>query len=199
MPLESRPYERRVKKSILIDHAMELHTGATDCVLQAGGHVGVWPNRLTEYFNEVYTFEPHLDNYRELLKNTEGKDQIKAYNWALGFSPRAGQLKFSDKSTGMHHIAQEGDQDVGIVSIDWFCEKFDVRPDALFLDVEGYELFVLMGAERTIKENLPLISCEENECGKRYGVKPGELAEWLSRFGYNMRRKYKKDLIFCPS
>lgn len=199
MQLEERPYERRVKKSRLIDHAMALHSGSTDCVIQAGGHVGVWPNRLVEYFNTVYTFEPHPDNYAALLENTKGKNQIKAYKMALGDGWRTDSLKFSDKSTGMHYIAHGGDAIVNMTSIDLFCKEHNLFPGAIFLDVEGFELFALLGAEKTIKRNAPLITCEENECGKRYGVKPGEITKYLKKFGYKMARKYKKDLIFCKT
>jgi len=198
MQLEDRPYERRVKKSVLIDHAMRLHDGSTDCVIQAGGHVGVWPNRLTEYFDKVYTFEPHPDNYQELLKNTEGCDQIHPFSWGLGDSVRFRSLKSSTKSSGMHHIDPDGDGiPTHVISIDWFCDRHKLNPGALFLDVEGYELFVLHGAESTIRRNYPLIVCEENEACKRYGLDYGVLAKWLAGIGYEMKRKYKKDLIFC--
>lgn len=197
--MEPRPYERRVKNSILIDHAMKLHKGPTNCVLQAGGHVGVWPNRLTEYFDQVFTFEPHPDNYKELIKNIKVKDQIIAFEWALGGSVGVKNLKSSTKSTGMHHIDINGDKTVHVTSIDWFCNEYNIIPNAIFLDIEGYELLALMGGEETISKHKPLISCEENAACLRYGIKHGELAEWLAKFGYKLGRKYKKDLIFCPS
>lgn len=198
MKLEEWPYERRVKKSILIDHAMKLHKGPTNCVIQAGGHVGVWPNRLTEYFDEIHTFEPHAHNYPELLRNINGDENIYAYPWALGDTYCIRQLKSSTKSSGMHHIDKEGD-DVLMVSIDWFCSKHSAKPNALFLDIEGYELYALKGAIEIIKEMKPLIVCEENATCERYGFKEGDLAKWLSDYGYKLGRKYKKDLIFWQS
>lgn len=195
--LEPNPYERRVKKSILIDHAMNFHVGDRKCVIQAGGHVGVWPNRLVEYFDEVHTFEPHPDNYTELVKNTLGKPQIITNNCALGEEEGEEPFRFSKKSSGMHHIDRSGDILVRTVAIDDYCELHNIHPTAIFLDVEGFEMFVLRGAVDTISKLRPLISCEENHAGSRWDVEEGDLEKWLSIFDYKVGRRHKKDIIFC--
>ena len=55
-------------------HAADLDVAISLCpqhrsVVQAGGHVGVWPKYLSVQFQQVYTFEPDYMNFQCLNKN----------------------------------------------------------------------------------------------------------------------------------
>lgn len=73
------------------------------------------------------------------------------------------------------------------VTVDEFVESTLVVPTAMSIDVEGAELDVLKGAERTLAEHHPLLWVSEHpDLAKRdYGVDPGDVHAFLARFGYN--------------
>lgn len=129
--------------------------------IQAGGHVGVWPLHLSQYFAEVYTFEPDPPVYEALRKNCETTANIVCYPAALGDTCRTGVLSYYSTRTAVSTMAEIKDQGdlhatVDIVTIDSL--KLDVA--AIVLDIEGFEPWALKGARDTIARCRPLIMCE---------------------------------------
>ena len=47
-----------------------------------------------------------------------------------------------------------------MTTIDHYCDEYGIEPDTLKIDVEGYELNLLIGAEATIRKHMPLIFIE---------------------------------------
>lgn len=78
--------------------------------------------------------------------------------------------------------------DVGVETLDELCERASVsRLDFVKIDVEGAELYVLKGGERTISEFRPAIMCEiEARHTERFRYGPGEIVDWLTGRGYRM-------------
>jgi hypothetical protein len=98
------------------------------------------------------------------------------------------------------------------VTIDGIMRKRNLQwCDAIFLDVEGYELRAIQGAAETIKRFRPVLVLEENICCRRYGFDQGDLGAYLARhFGYRLAHTFQSrkpppqakfpgaDLIFVP-
>lgn len=131
------------------------------CV-QAGGHIGLWPLKLSKYFGQVVTFEPDPIVYPALARNTSFTPNISVAQAALG--AKGGMAQFSYYSgrsavSTMAEIKDEGDlhAEVGVVALDDLKIKYLA---ALVLDVEGYEPQVLEGARKTIARCHPVIMCE---------------------------------------
>lgn len=134
------------------------------CV-QAGGHVGLWPMRLAASFDKVYTFEcePLLaECIRRNILNAQALtpqslNNIVVSNLALGAFE--GEVKMrSAVSAGSWSINPLGKHTAQQTTIDALCLT---ECDALFLDVEAYEVEVLQGAANTIKRFRPVIHVEE--------------------------------------
>lgn len=55
-----------------------------------------------------------------------------------------------------------GDQpkNATMITLDSFCQTNNLKPDVIKIDVEGYELNVLLGAENTIREHKPMLFME---------------------------------------
>ena len=64
------PYEEKddiaidvvTKEVEYIDEVMKYVRKREGCI-QAGGHIGVYPKKLSTYFTRVFTFEPDLNNH----------------------------------------------------------------------------------------------------------------------------------------
>jgi hypothetical protein len=64
------------------------------------------------------------------------------------------------------------------------------------LDCEGYEPYILQGAENTIKKYKPVILMEEKNYSSRYYGEEGNLAvELLLAWGYTMEVSWPKDCV----
>lgn len=72
------------------------------------------------------------------------------------------------------------------IKLDDFVKITGVVPDALTIDVEAAELFVLKGAKKTLKENnLQIFVSEHPDMALRdYEIKPGEVTTFMKSLGY---------------
>jgi hypothetical protein len=62
---------------------------------------------------------------------------------------------------------------------DWFT------PNVIKCDVEGAELLVFRGAEKTLNQSHPIIQCEMlRKWAKRFDYHPNDLIAYLAEFGY---------------
>lgn len=127
----------------------------TRACVQAGGHAGYWPQKLAGIFDHVHTFEPEPALFDCLERNVSAQN-VTTYAAAIGAAPGRALLK-SHVSAGSWRIDEGGELEVEVRSIDGL-QLTDC--DALFLDIEGYEVEALKGAARTVKVCRPLILVE---------------------------------------
>jgi FkbM family methyltransferase len=159
--------------------------------VQAGGNVGVWPLHLAKYFNMVHTFEPDSVNYACLMRNVAAKTNISAMRAALGArESEATVLRQAGNSGATRIIEGSG---VHVITLDSLGLS-DV--DLLQLDIEGYELFALKGAEQTILKYSPLIVLELKGHGEKYGYDDDQVIDWLRVRGYQQVGIAHRDIIF---
>lgn len=163
--------------------------------IQAGGHIGVYPQRLAGYFDAVYTFEPERENFACLAANVADRENVFCYRAFLGDEHGRRFLQRHYKSSGGHHTGEPG----GIIPtfrVD-DLELSDV--DAIFLDLEGYELPALCGAIRTIRISSPLLVIEENKQMRYHGRSPGDIEALLAPLGYRCILRLDEDIVLAVS
>lgn len=171
--------------------AMALTKGRSRAI-QAGGNVGVWPKHLAKFFDEVITFEPDDDNFECLRLNVP---RVTAYNTALSdkrekvcvMSPN----RLHDKNCGAYQVFP-GDKEAMRI------DDLGVDVDLIYLDVEGYELFALKGAEETIKRCRPVIAFEDKALPYKYGVLLGDPEKYVISLGYKVEKRVRRDVICTP-
>lgn len=128
----------------------------TKCVaVQAGCHLGLWPRRLSKFFEFVYTFEAVPELIECASRNLATTPQVILNSAALGAS--VGTCQFSKRSGGRGKIHEGGDFETKMVSID---SLELVRCDLIYLDIERGELAALEGAKQTIEAHSPVIALE---------------------------------------
>lgn len=170
------------------------HCGDFESVVQAGGNVGMWPKRLAERFAKVYTFEPDQKNFRCLCANAPEENVFK-FNAALGNSRGCIDLARDPKRVGAHYVKGRGE--IPVLRIDDLTLP---ACDLIYLDVEGYELFVLLGAIKTIARCNPTIVVEDRKSSERFGIRQGSAVEFLvSSMAYDVVARTKRDVILRPS
>lgn len=173
------------------------HTPGREIIIQAGGNVGVYALELTKHFNCVVTCEPDPTNWDCLAKNIEAHDKlhrVKAY-WAAFGAERGScaPVMVSAGNCGAHRVDfQRGD--VPVMTIDSLGLK---ACDAIWGDVEGAELFLLQGAEQTIRQFSPTIRIEDKGLDQRFfNVPRGEVQTFLAGLGYAQVDAVGRDKVF---
>ncbi|MDB4902148.1 MAG: hypothetical protein JWQ63_1429 [Mucilaginibacter sp.] len=150
-------------------------------IFDIGANVGEYAKMLRHKFlkAEIYCFEPGLESFNELEINTKELN-IHLQNIAVGSSEGTltlfkgsndtdGTMVTAYKDTLSDIFTFAGDPTESIIcdmiSIDSFCRDNKVSEiDFLKIDVEGYELEVLKGAVKMIKENkIHIVQFEFNE------------------------------------
>lgn len=188
-PMMSGPASYLRRSAELAQHIARLRKRRV-CV-QAGGHIGIYPRILADSFELVYSFEPDWHNFACLAINA-ALPNVFAARAALGESRSGAALLLHGKNSGAHQISKTGPGPIPMLPIDdlplGVC-------DAIFLDLEGYEIPALKGAQRTITKHHPLLVVEENKHGLHRGYAVGEIERLLQPLSYKVIDRVGEDLV----
>jgi FkbM family methyltransferase len=166
-----------------------------DSFLDVGAHAGLYSCVLLKA-NVVRTailFEPDVRNAALLRANLLINGLLdRATVHAAAAGRQAGRSKFArgpDNNTGTARIADGvADHEVEVVAVDEVTD-FSGRTLAIKIDVEGFELEVLAGLKRTLKENRGIVQIETIE-------NRNDVIEFMRQSGYELVADFYWDLLF---
>lgn len=171
------------------------HIPGRDCIVQAGANVGVYPLALADHFQRVVTAEPDPENFDCLSRNLAARDSLdRVVSFQAAFGESVNSCKMIEVSTGncgAHRIELGGA--IPVLNIDSLALT---ACDAIWLDVEGYELPALKGAFKTIEQFSPVIAIEDKGLQVAFGIAPGAAQEWLFKRGYQEIDRIGNDKVF---
>lgn len=143
-------------------------------IVDIGANIGVMTYHFAKKLpnTTIHSFEPDPINFNILsrIKRTFGLNNAILYNHALGnrngqipmIMPRSGGVYLH----GLSHVVKGKDAEKGITynveikRLDDIDNFLQIPVSAIKLDVENSEYEVLLGAEKLISKNRPLIYCE---------------------------------------
>ena len=183
-----------------------------DIYIDIGANIGVFSLVAADKVSatgKVFAFEPAPRTYEKLKKNIliNNMTQIEAIN--LGLSNEKQSLDFYVSETG--HDAWNSlvkNEEYGVVNnikipvstLDdelRSVEKEKVK--MIKIDVEGWEKFVLLGAEKFLKEYSPILMVEFTEVNTfNAGYFVQEIYDLLEAWGYKWYKISGEDLIPDP-
>lgn len=165
-----------------------------DTIVDIGANVGSHAIPLAKSLGattQVHAFEPHPRVFAQLQANARLNrlPNLHLYNLALG--DRAGEVAFTDvRSDDYNRVLPDGAGalTVPMTPLDRFEPLADAPITLLKIDVEGYEPFVLRGAEATLTRTdfLYLEANAMHAC--EYGVSVQDLADSLRARGWTLYR-----------
>jgi FkbM family methyltransferase len=157
-----------------------------DRYIDAGANIGQLALAASQRVGpagEVVAIEAHPEIHGYLEGNVALNEtrNLRTLNYALGASP--GEVAMtSRRSDDQNFVTEDGPLRVPLRALD---ELVAARPTRLLkLDVEGYELPVLQGALRTLRET-DIVYCElsTGNC-RRFGYQPQEVEQLLVGQGF---------------
>jgi FkbM family methyltransferase len=141
---------------------------------------------------KVAAFEPDPVNFQQAGENISRNEgaRVDLYNVALG--NRKGVAFLEERlptCRGANRIAVTTNSGipVSVERMDDFFPSLNFpRVDLMKIDVEGYELYILMGGKSILKEFEPVLFIEvDNNNLKDQGHSAAELVDFLCTLGYN--------------
>lgn len=175
-------------------------------VVDGGANIGIYTQFLSncvEPGGTVHSFEPSPDNYRRLRETLMEYPNVKLNQLVL--ADRGGEtlLYLSDDLNVDHRAYSSEGTDresiaVGSTSLDDYFKPGE-RVDLIKLDIQGYELHALRGAERVLADNPEinlLLECWPYGL-KQAGASVAELICFLSERGFSVSRAMHGGLIAC--
>ncbi|WP_197022478.1 FkbM family methyltransferase [Saccharomonospora piscinae] len=208
----------------------ELHTltglvKPGDVCVDVGSAAGLYSQALSQSAGPtgwVHSIEPVTFSHPFWTRvlGTRSRDNITHHPLALGAEPgreairvpftRRGPatsrafLAWKSQSLGStSEFLDHVDMLVDVETLDGLCAREGLRRvDFLKIDVEGGELHVLQGGQRTVETHLPTMLLEiEKRHTDRYEYSPDEVRDWLVSRGYRMyawRRGWHPVDRVCP-
>lgn len=143
----------------------------TDIAWDIGANAGTYTLHLSRLTSQVFAFEPVPHN-ADILRDVTRRARLANVSISpLALSDRVGRAAMTVPMTGfyggfyMAQLADEGELDVELSTVDALVAAGMPEPDFIKCDVEGVELRVLHGARELIARRHPvwLIETFENE------------------------------------
>jgi FkbM family methyltransferase len=143
--------ERQLLRSILSAGAV---------VVDAGANIGVYSQFLSRCVGPtgvVHAFEPSPKNFRRLQSATHKLANVHLSQAAVGECSGRSKLHLSNQLNVDHRTyATEGDLrpalQIDVIALDDYFEPGQ-RVDLIKMDIQGYELHALQGANRVLADN----------------------------------------------
>ena len=145
----------------------------------------------------VLAFEANPKTFRYLQANIALNkiNNVNAYNMALGDKQKISYIT-NKENDDQNEISQNNHNahSVKEITLDSLTEDYK-HINLLKIDVEGYELFVLKGAEKTLKK-VQLIYIEISEIQfKKYGYTCRDVFEFLAKYKFRFVRLEKGNIL----
>ena len=169
-----------------------------DYVFDVGTNIGNTILQFSQTIKKdglVFGFEPDPKTYKFCTSNLKLNPHIKniqVFNYGLGNKSGEFQLedRYESNSGGNRIIIEEvtgKSKNVIVKVLDEIVEELKLKKlDLIKIDVEGFELNVLLGAKKTISQFHPIFFIEIDDNNLRdQGSSAKELIEFLSGKGYS--------------
>ena len=167
-----------------------------EVVVDIGAYLGVYSILAAKLgCPRVLAFEPNSNNFIQLEKNlllNQLEGSVESHRVAVGAEsktvsmitpggrPNSSGSQISNSPTGRQLESWEIESDVKMATLDSLLIDETARISTIKIDAEGYELFILQGANITIKTHRPSILIELLDTKKKI-----EADNFLESFGYS--------------
>jgi FkbM family methyltransferase len=167
-------------------------SGAT--LFDIGANMGVFSiymSRAAGPNGKLFAFEaqPELGEHLDAVRESFALDNMTIVNKGLSSSPGELLMRRSKAGSGMASFHEDASTDlesirVPVIRLDDYVSEHEVGPVSFIkCDVERHEQEVLMGAEQTLRRDMPtlLVECHDDDADR------GELFDFLTGLGYEGR------------
>jgi len=156
-------------------------------VIDIGAWCGTWAKAIEPFAKKVIAFEPDKLHFECLQRNCTINCDPR--NEAVGSEIKSISLT-EDDFTQAKRVDKQGD--IRMITID-SMGYYDI--DMIKIDVEGYEMEVLKGANDALNQ-CTYVMIELNNNSKKYGSSNDQITKYLTERGFSVLIKTWPDVVF---
>jgi len=170
-------------------------------LINIGAHIGSTciPAIKENKFKNSIAFEPTKKTFKLLQSNiflNQVDDKIKAYNLAISNKKTNLYLAIKSGNVGGNYISKNKQKNTEIVKsdiLDNYTHNLNKNNSLIFMDAEGHEPDIFLGAKKTLKKKIPIVfEFYPNLLDKNW-IKKFDLVFKNYKFFYDLRGKNKKE------
>lgn len=149
--------------------------------VDVGAHVGLWSRLLAREFKSLTAFEPTPEFADCFELNLANAGNVVFHRCAIG--DRSGSLTLSKWAPDIASARASENGDGFVVEMRTL-DSFGLRDvDFVKIDVDGWEVFAVKGAEQTIRRDKPVIAIEQKGYAKSRAAEWGYALDILTSWG----------------
>lgn len=152
--------------------------------LDIGANIGNHSLYFSDFFKQVYSFEPNPRTHKVLKINAELATNIQCFEVGLSDVSKQALMDVNPTNSGGATVTDTGSADahsITLKSLDaMIADDQDIK--LIKIDVEGHEFKALSGAEHVIRKNRPVILFEQHPHDFAEGR--SNVIDLLRTFGY---------------
>ena len=189
-----------------LDVIMRRLLGPRPVALDAGANIGDWSERFvrTTDGGRVFAFEPVADTFQALRTRFTAESRVECLNTAVSDQPGHCEIRVGRALSGSNSLyAMPGEacfrvETIPALSGDGFLAERGLSTiDFLKIDVEGHEVAVLRGFQRTIAERrIRFIQWEYNKTWIPAHVSLRDVFSLLEPAGYRLCKLRQRGLLW---
>ncbi len=170
-----------------------------NCAIDVGANIGLHTVRFSKMFKSVHAFEPTSINYECLEKNTATLQNVHLNKFGLGAAASRESIKLPTDSNNCggfsivdwQNYSQEFlEETIEIKTLD----SLKLAPDLIKIDVQGFDLNVLMGGKNTLTKFKPVVIVE----AESKKIK-NEIRAFLTSLKFELATEVRKDQIWVQN
>ncbi len=164
-----------------------------DVFIDVGANIGTWTLfawSKVGNVGKVFSYEPHPTTYKYLRGNVLLNQACSIRIENCGIGNKEGTLYFTNSLDDQNHITGESEIDsiqIPVKKLDDLLE-LENKIKVLKIDVEGYELFALQGALKTLGKTEVLIFESWEVSQSKYKYTTPELVSFIQNCGFKIYR-----------
>ncbi len=143
-----------------------------DHIMDIGANIGQTSLKLSKKISDkgcIWAFEPSSINFKKCQRNFQlnSLQNVHVFHTGVGAGPQKAFISSSNShhrgSSHVSHEQSEFTEEITIIALDDFVKEQNCRVDLIKIDVEGYESEVIKGAEKTLREQKPVLFMEVDD------------------------------------
>ena len=166
-----------------------------DIVFEIGANMGfytIWMSKFISNSGRIHSFEPDEKSYSRLIENIR-VNHIQGYviSNKVAIADEVKLVKFTKGMDGENHILNKTGPDYEILpctTIDQYVVDHTIsKIKYLKIDIEGFELHALLGANKTLKSGkIDILQLEINSQIQNSGSTINGLLTYIEEVGYRL-------------
>lgn len=170
-----------------------------DIFLDVGANIGLMSCSMSKKIGEkgkIYAIEPEIKNFNKLKENIKINNINNIHVHKIALSSNEGEsILYGDKGEAslIDYNNELKREKVKLTTMDIFLKNKEI-PNAIKIDVEGYELEVLKGGIETLKEHGPVLCIEVSHLHPQKGS-ISEMFALLKKLNYKIFKLKKGKTI----